>query len=261
MARAGTGVDNIDVEAASRLGVLVMNAVGSNTISAAELTCSMIMGLSRNLGLANSSMKAGKWERSKFMGSELFGKTLAVLGLGRIGREVASRMRAFGMRIVGYDPIVTAEQAASFDIEFLSLEQIWPVADYITIHVPLLAETRNLINRHVIAQCKRGFRVVNCARGGIIDEADLLEALQSGQCAGAGLDVFAEEPTQNFDLINHPNVLCTPHLGASTTEAQNRVALDIAEQIVKFVKHGRLEGGVSYQSKKNIILLNWTIAL
>jgi D-3-phosphoglycerate dehydrogenase len=245
VARAGTGVDNIDVEAASRLGVLVMNAVGSNTISAAELTCSMISGLSRNLGLANSSMKQGKWERSKFMGSELYGKTLAVLGLGRIGREVASRMRAFGMRIVGYDPIVTAEQAAAFDIEFLSLEQIWPVADYITIHVPLLAETKNLINRSVMAQCRRGFRVVNCARGGIIEEADLLEALQSGQCGGAGLDVFAEEPTKNFDLINHPNVLCTPHLGASTTEAQNRVALDIAEQIVKFVKHGKLEGGVS----------------
>jgi D-3-phosphoglycerate dehydrogenase len=246
VARAGTGVDNIDVEAASRLGVLVMNAVGSNTISAAELTCSMISGLSRNLGLANQSMKSGKWERSKFMGSELYGKTLAVLGLGRIGREVASRMRAFGMRIVGYDPIVTAEQAAAFEIEFLSLEQIWAAADYITIHVPLLPETKNLINRQVIGQCKRGFRIVNCARGGIIDEADLLEGLQSGQCGGAGLDVYAEEPSKNFDLINHPNVLCTPHLGASTTEAQNRVALDIAEQIVKFVKTGKLEGGVSF---------------
>lgn len=245
VARAGTGVDNIDVEHATKLGVLVMNAVGSNTISAAELTCAMVCGLSRNLGTANQSMKQGKWERSKFMGTELFGKTLAVLGLGRIGREVASRMRAFGMRIVGYDPIVTAEQAASYDIEFLTLEQIWPVADYITIHVPLLPETRNLINRDVISRCRRGFRVINCARGGIIDEAALLEALQSGQCAGAGLDVYAEEPTKNFDLVNHPNVLCTPHLGASTVEAQNRVAIDIAEQIVKFVKDNRLEGGVN----------------
>jgi D-3-phosphoglycerate dehydrogenase len=193
VARAGTGVDNIDVETASQLGVLVMNAVGSNTISAAELTCGMIMSLSRNMGLANQSMKAGKWERSKFMGSELYGKTLAVLGLGRIGREVASRMRAFGMRIVGYDPIVTVEQAAQHNIEFMTLEQIWPVADYITIHVPLLAETRNLMNSEVMmTKCKRGFRVVNCARGGIIDESALLEALQSGNCAGAGLDVFAE---------------------------------------------------------------------
>ena len=244
VARAGTGVDNIDVESASQMGILVMNALGSNTISAAELTCSMICGLSRNLQLANASMKQGKWERSKFMGNELYGKTLAVLGLGRIGREVAGRMRSFGMRIVGYDPIVTAEQARAFNIEFLSLEQIWPVADFITIHVPLLPETKNLINSRVMAQCKQGFKVINCARGGIIDEADLLEALRSGQCGGAGLDVFAEEPTKNFDLVGHANVLCTPHLGASTVEAQNRVAIDIAEQIVKFVKHGKLEGGV-----------------
>ena len=251
IARAGTGVDNIDVEHASKLGMLVMNAVGSNTISAAELTCSMICGLSRNLGLANQTMKQGKWERSKFMGSELYGKTLAVLGLGRIGREVASRMRAFGMRIVGYDPMVTAEQAAAHDIEFLTLEQIWPVADYITIHVPLLAETRNLLNSEVMSRCKRGFRVVNCARGGIIDEQALWSALESGQCAGAGLDVYAEEPTKNWELVNHPNVLCTPHLGASTVEAQNRVALDIAEQIVKFVKHGKLEGGVNADRLKD----------
>lgn len=251
VARAGTGVDNIDVDAATAHGVLVMNAVGSNTISAAELTCSLILGLSRHLQLAVPSMKAGKWERAKFLGTELYGKTLAVLGLGRIGREVANRMRAFGMRIVGYDPLVSAEQAAAFDIEFKSLEEVWPLADYITIHVPLMAETRNLIGREVIAKCKRGFRVVNCARGGIVHEAELLEALQSGQCGGAGLDVFEEEPTKSFDLINHPNVLCTPHLGASTVEAQNRVALDIAEQIVKFVKHGKLEGGVNADKLKD----------
>lgn len=245
VARAGTGVDNIDVEAASSLGVLVMNAVGSNTISAAELTCAMISNLARNLPLANQSMKDGKWERSKFMGSELYGKTLAILGLGRIGREVASRMRAFGMNIIGYDPIVSVEDAAKFNIESKSLEEIWPEADYISIHVPLMPETKNLINADVMSKCKRGFRLVNCARGGIVEENDLLEALKAGQCAGAGLDVFSEEPTKNLDLVRHNNVICTPHLGASSIEAQNRVAVDIAEQIVKFVKNGKLEGGVS----------------
>lgn len=192
VARAGTGVDNIDVGAASELGVLVMNAVGSNTISAAELTCAMISSLARNLSLADRSMKDGKWERSKFMGTELYGKTLAILGLGRIGREVAVRMQAFGMKVIGYDPIVTAEDAAKFNIEFKSLEDIWPVADYISIHVPLMPETKDLINAGVLAKCKRGFRLVNCARGGIVQEADLLEAIKSGQCAGAGLDVFSE---------------------------------------------------------------------
>lgn len=192
IARAGTGVDNIDVNAASDLGILVMNAVGSNTISAAELTCAMISSLARNLPLANQSMKDGKWERSKFVGTELYGKTLAIVGLGRIGKEVANRMRAFGMNIIGYDPIVSAEDAAKANIEFKSLEEIWPVSDYISIHVPLLKETENLINTEVINKCKKGFRVVNCARGGIIDEDALLVALNNGQCAGAGLDVFKD---------------------------------------------------------------------
>lgn len=245
VARAGTGVDNIDVVSASDLNILVMNAVGSNTISAAELTCAMISNLARNLPLANQSMKDGKWERSKFMGTELFGKTLAVLGLGRIGREVATRMRAFGMRIIGYDPIVKAEDAAEWNIELMSLDQIWPEADYITIHVPFMPETKNLINANVMSKCKRGFRLINCARGGIIEENDLVQSLNSGQCAGAALDVFAEEPTKNFDLVRHNSVICTPHLGASSIEAQNRVAVDIADQIVKFVKFGKLEGGVS----------------
>ena len=192
VARAGTGVDNIDVPAATGLGILVMNALGSNTISAAELTCAMIMNMSRQLPLANSSMKEGKWERSKFMGSELFGKTLAIVGLGRIGREVASRMRAFGMKTIGYDPFVSAEDAAKSNIEFMSLEQIWPVADYISIHVPLLKETTHLFNADVLSKCKKGFRLVNCARGGIIDEDALLESLNNGHCGGAGLDVFEE---------------------------------------------------------------------
>lgn len=192
VARAGTGVDNIDVNAATDMGILVMNAVGSNTISAAELTCAMISSLARHLPQANASMKEGKWERTKFLGTELYGKTLAVIGLGRIGREVATRMRSFGMRIIGYDPIVTAEEAAKHNIEFFQLNQIWPLADYITIHVPLLDETKYLFNAQVLAKCKKGFKLVNCARGGIVDEAALLDSLNNGHCGGAGLDVFEE---------------------------------------------------------------------
>lgn len=245
VARAGTGVDNIDVVGASQRGILVMNALGSNTISAVELTCAMLMSLARTVPQANQTMKEGRWDRSKFMGTELYGKTLALLGLGRIGREVANRMRAFGMRVIGYDPIITAEQAASFNVEFKSLADLWPLADYISVHVPLMPETENLIDEKVLAQCKKGVRIINCARGGIVDENALLLALNDGHCAGAGLDVFKDEPTKFFDLINHRNVVCTPHLGASTTEAQNRVALDIADQIVKFVREGKLEGGVN----------------
>lgn len=159
--------------------------------------------------------------------------------------KVATRMRSFGMRIIGYDPIVSPQDAEQNNIEFKQLDDLWPLADYITIHVPLLAETKNLVNSDVMTnKCKRGFRIVNCARGGIIDEAALLEALKSGHCAGAGLDVFVDEPTKNLELVQHPLVVCTPHLGASSVEAQNRVAVDIAEQIVKFVKKGVLEGGV-----------------
>jgi len=223
-----------------------MNTPGSNTISAAELTCAMISSLARHLPQATQSMKDGKWERSKFVGTELYGKTLAIIGLGRVGKEVATRMSAFGMRCIGYDPIVTAAQAAQANIEFMSLEQIWPLADYISIHVPLLPETANLLNIEVMTQrCKKDFKLVNCARGGIVDEAALLKALNDGHCGGAALDVYAEEPTQNWELVKHPKVICTPHLGASSKEAQNRVALDLANQLVKYVKDKILEGGVN----------------
>jgi D-3-phosphoglycerate dehydrogenase len=169
-----------------------MNTPGSNTISAAELTCAMISSLARFLPQANMSMKEGKWERSRFTGTELYGKTLAIIGLGRIGKEVAIRMNAFGMTCIGYDPIVPAESVVAFNIKFLSLEEIWPLADYISIHVPLMPETENLLNSKVFEKCKNGFKLVNCARGGIVDENDLLEALKSGKCSGAGLDVFLE---------------------------------------------------------------------
>ncbi|KAF0294676.1 D-3-phosphoglycerate dehydrogenase [Amphibalanus amphitrite] len=240
--RAGTGVDNIDLDSATRHGVLVMNTPGGNTLSAAEHTCVMIAALSRNLVTACTSLKDGKWERSKFMGSELYGKTLAVLGLGRIGREVAHRMRSFGMKVIGFDPMVSAEAAREFHVEKRELDQIWPDADYITVHTPLIPQTRNLISADSLSRCKRGVRVVNVARGGIVDEAALLAALESGQCAGAGLDVFAEEPPTDLRLVRHPAVICTPHLGANTGEAQRRVAVELAEQICTAVRGGPLAG-------------------
>ncbi|XP_037075143.1 D-3-phosphoglycerate dehydrogenase-like [Pollicipes pollicipes] len=243
--RAGTGVDNIDVDAATRHGVLVMNTPGGNTLSAAEHTCVMIASLSRNLPAACASLKAGKWERSKFMGSEMYGKTLAVLGLGRIGREVAQRMRAFGMRVIGFDPMVSAEAAQEFHVEKRELDEIWPEADYITVHTPLIPQTKNLINADALSRCKHGVRIINVARGGIVDEAALLNALKTGRCGGAGLDVFAEEPPTNLALVQHPATICTPHLGANTREAQQRVARELAEQVASAAQSGTLVGLVN----------------
>lgn len=232
--RAGTGVDNIDLPSATRNGVLVMNTPGGNTLSAAEHTCALISALSRHVGQGYSSLLNDKWERSKFMGNELMGKTLAIIGLGRIGREVAYRMQSFGMKTVGYDPIVSKEEAEALNIKYLSLAEIWPVADFITVHVPLIPPTKGMVNTKVFDLCKRGVRVINVARGGIIDEHDLLTALNDGRCGGAALDVFTSEPPKDIslELVKHPKVLATPHLGASTSEAQIRVAKEIAEQII-----------------------------
>ncbi|XP_063242853.1 D-3-phosphoglycerate dehydrogenase isoform X2 [Bacillus rossius redtenbacheri] len=233
--RAGTGVDNIDINAATKKGVIVLNAPGGNSISACELTCALIANLARNVTEACMSLKDGRWDRKLFAGFELSGKTLAVLGLGRIGREVAARMQSYGMRVIGFDPLVSASDAKAFNVEKMELEEIWPLADFITVHTPLIPQTRNLINETVLSKCKSGVRVVNVARGGIVDEAALLAALKSGRCGGAGLDVFAEEPPQGEvtrELIRHPKVVATPHLGASTAEAQRRVAVEVAEQFV-----------------------------
>ncbi|KAF2358609.1 D-isomer specific 2-hydroxyacid dehydrogenase catalytic domain [Trinorchestia longiramus] len=231
--RAGTGTDNIDVDAATRKGVIVMNTPGGNTVSAAEHTCTLICSLARFVPQACESLKKEVWDRKRFMGTELYGKTLAIIGLGRIGREVASRMQSFNMTVIGYDPFVSAAVAAEWNIEALELEEIWPRADYITVHTPLLPHTRNLLGEEVLlTKCKPGVKVVNVARGGIIDEAVLLRALNNGRCGGAALDVFVEEPPTDFELCRHPKVICTPHLGASTAEAQMRVAEEMAEQIV-----------------------------
>ncbi|KAG1672097.1 D-3-phosphoglycerate dehydrogenase [Nymphon striatum] len=223
IARAGTGVDNIDCEAASRRGLIVMNAPGGNTLSAAEHTCALICSIARKIPQACASMKKGQWERKEFMGSELNGKTLAILGLGRIGREASEE----------------------FGVENMSLEDIWPQVDYITVHTPLIPQTKDLLNDEVFSNCKKGVFVVNCARGGIINEAALLRALESGQCGGAALDVFIQEPPTNIELLNHPNTICTPHLGASTREAQKRVALEIATQLLDLVKNKGINGLVN----------------
>jgi D-3-phosphoglycerate dehydrogenase len=241
--RAGTGVDNIDVEAATRRGILVMNTPGGNTVSAAEHTVSMLLSLARNIPQAYQSMVRGEWERKKFTGTEVFEKTLGVVGLGKIGREVALRCKGLGMKVIGYDPVLSAEAAGKLGIELLTLDELYRRSDFITVHTPLTDETRGLLNDQTLARCKKGVRVVNCARGGIIDEKALLRALQSGQVGGAALDVFESEPPKGNPLLEHPKVIATPHLGASTEEAQEKVAVQIAHEIVDALR-GRSYVGV-----------------
>jgi D-3-phosphoglycerate dehydrogenase len=251
--RAGTGVDNVDVPVASKKGILVMNTPGGNTLSAAEHTCVLIASMARNVPQACASLKTGAWDRKAYSGNELYGKTLAILGLGRIGKEVAIRMQSYGMKTIGYDPIIPAHVSAEFGVESMSLDKIWPLADYITVHTPLIPETKHLINDEVFAKCKKGVRVVNVARGGIIDEQALLRNLKSGQCGGAGLDVFVEEPPKSEyykELLPHPKMVCTPHLGASTAEAQIRVAEEIGQQFVGFFKGTSLVGAINADAIK-----------
>ncbi|RWS07432.1 D-3-phosphoglycerate dehydrogenase-like protein [Dinothrombium tinctorium] len=240
--RAGVGVDNIDVAAAKKKSIVVINAPAGNTLSAAELTCGIILNLSRRIPQACASLKAGKWDRKTYMGTELNGKTLAIVGLGRIGREVAIRMQAFGMKTIGYDPLVPGDVSKTFGVESYPLDEIWPKADYITLHIPLIPATKHLINSEVLQKCKKGVKIVNVARGGTIDENALLQYLQSGHVGGAGLDVFEEEPPKCRDLLEHPLVICTPHLGASTKEAQVKVAEEIALQFLD-LKEGKEVAG------------------
>ena len=244
--RAGVGVDNIDVPAATLRGVVVMNAPDGNTITTAEHTIALLISLARSIPQANSSLKAGRWERKKFIGVELQGKTLGIVGLGRIGRVVASRARALGMQIVAYDPFVAPEQARDLEIELAPLEDVYARADFLTVHTPLTAETRGLIDREVLSKMKHGARLINCARGGLVDEDALYEALTSGSIAGAALDVFSEEPPPaEHRLLQLDQVIATPHLGASTTEAQEGVAFTVAEQMRDFLLTGALRGAVN----------------
>jgi D-3-phosphoglycerate dehydrogenase len=230
--RAGIGLDNVDVEAATRRGVMVVNAPQSNILSAAEHTMALLLAQARNVPQAHAGLVAGKWERSKWEGVELHGKTLGVVGLGRIGALVAQRALAFGMRLCAYDPYVSPERARQMGVELLGLDELMAESDFITIHLPKTPETAGLLGRDVLAKAKPGIRIVNAARGGILDEEALLEGLLSGQVGGAALDVFSSEPCTDSPLFSLPSVVVTPHLGASTHEAQDKAGVTIAEQVI-----------------------------
>jgi len=246
IARAGVGVDNINLEAATRAGVLVMNTPSGNTISTAEHTFAMMLALSRNIGPAYASMKAGKWDRKSFQGTQLAGKTLAVLGLGRIGLSVAARARAFEMNVLGYDPLISEEKCKELGIQlFRDVDEIVTRCDYLTVHTPLTDETRGIINAPRLASMKKGVRIINCARGGIIDEQDLAAAIESGHVAGAALDVFVDEPPTDRHLMDLPKVLATPHLGASTDEAQEMVSIEAAELVVAYLQRNEIRCAVN----------------
>ena len=247
--RAGTGVDNIDVGAATRRGIVVMNAAAGNTVTTAEHTFAMLMALARQIPQAAASTREGRWEKNRFLGVELMGKTLGVIGMGRIGSVVADRARSFGMTVLAYDPYFTKEAAREKGIEMVALDLLLSRADFITVHTPLTDATRGLINAANLQKTKRGVRIINCARGGLIDEAALAEAIRSGHVAGAALDVFEQEPTPPSNpLLAMPQVISTPHLGASTQEAQVGVATMIAEQVLDFLKHGTVRGAVNVPS-------------
>ena len=244
--RAGAGVDNIDVPAATERGILVMNTPGGNTISAAEHTVGMILSVCRNIPQANDSLRGSKWDRKAFVGTELFGKTVGVIGVGRIGREVAKRLSGFDVRLLGYDPMLTDEQIIELGIVPSGLSELLAGSDIMTLHLPLNDETRGLIGASEFATMKREAFLINCARGGVVDESSLLGALESGTISGAAFDVFEQEPP-NFPnrLISHPRFIATPHIAASTGDAQIRVSHAIARQIAAFLKGERPTGVVN----------------
>ena len=230
--RAGVGLDNVDLEAATAKGIIVMNTPAGNTISTAEHTMSMILALSRNIPQANALVKKAEWKRSKFMGVELYNKTLGIVGLGRIGSEVAKRALSFGMKVLAYDPFLSREVAAELGVEIVELKEVLQRADYITVHTPLTEETKHMISTNEFAIMKKGVRIVNCARGGIIDEVALANAIKEGKVLGAALDVFEKEPLPaDSELLKLDNVITTPHLGASTEEAQVNVAIEVVEVV------------------------------
>jgi D-3-phosphoglycerate dehydrogenase len=234
--RAGVGVDNIDLNAAKSKHVAVVNAPQSTSVAVAEHTFALLLALARQVPLADAGLRRGEWLKKKLEGFELFGKTIGIIGMGRIGGHVAARAAGFGMICLGYDPLVTADEIARRGAQPAELNNLLNRSDVLTLHVPLTSETRGLINTARIAQMKHGVRIVCTARGNVIDEAALLAALESGQVAGAGLDVFAQEPVVDSPLVKHPNVVCTPHIAAQTAEAQERAARDIAEEILTVLR-------------------------
>ncbi|WP_127901364.1 phosphoglycerate dehydrogenase [Solirhodobacter olei] len=243
--RAGIGVDNVDIPAASKKGVIVMNTPFGNSITTAEHAIAMMFAVARQIPEANASTQAGKWEKSRFMGVELFNKTLGVIGAGNIGSIVCDRAIGLQMKVVAYDPFLTEERAKQIGVHKVELDELLAKADFITLHVPLTDKTRNILSKANLAKTKKGVRIINCARGGLIDEEALAEALKSGHVAGAALDVFAVEPANENLLFGLPNVVCTPHLGASTTEAQENVALQVAEQMSDYLLTGAVENALN----------------
>ena len=247
--RAGSGTDNIDKAAATKRGVVVMNTPGGNTVTTAEHAISMMMALARQIPQATASMKEGKWEKNKFMGTEITDKVLGVVGLGNIGKIVAERGLGLKMAVLGYDPYVSKEDMARLGVEYVTLDELFRRSDFITFHTPLTPETKGMVNAATIAKMKEGVSLINCARGALIVEADLQAALESGKVRGAALDVYpVEPPPTDTPYFKHPNVILTPHLGASTTEAQEKVAVLIAEQICDFLKKGTIRNSVNFPS-------------
>ncbi|HAM37782.1 MAG TPA: phosphoglycerate dehydrogenase [Elusimicrobia bacterium] len=244
--RAGTGVDNIDTKEASKKGIVVMNVPGGNTISAAEHAVSMLLALSRNIPQANASLKKKEWKKKEFVGVEVFGKTVGVVGLGKIGLEVAKRLLSFGIKVLVYDPFVSKERAMQLGVETVSLDELFKNSDYITIHTPKTEATKNMVNSETIKKMKDGVRIVNCARGGLIDEQALAEALKSGKVKGAALDVFEKEPLTESPFFEMNNVIMTPHLGASTEEAQTSVSVEIVKQLVEYFTNGTIRNAVNF---------------
>ncbi|MDO4917390.1 MAG: hydroxyacid dehydrogenase, partial [Rothia sp. (in: high G+C Gram-positive bacteria)] len=231
IARAGVGLDNVDIKAATAAGVMVVNAPTSNVISAAELTVAHILGVARNIAAADASMKKGQWKRSAFSGVELFEKTVGIIGLGRIGGLVAERLKAFGTEVIAYDPFVTSARAASMGVRLVELDELLRSADFMTIHMPKTPETLGMIDAEAFKKMKNTAFVVNVARGGLIDEAALNDALRAGEIAGAAIDVYVQEPAENVSFVELPNVVTTPHLGASTAEAQEKAGIAVARSV------------------------------
>ncbi|MGQ0673914.1 MAG: phosphoglycerate dehydrogenase [Hyphomicrobium sp.] len=246
--RAGIGVDNVDVKAATAKGIIVMNTPFGNSVTTAEHAISLMLALARQIPAADRSTQAGKWEKSKFLGVEVAAKTLGLIGCGNIGRIVADRALGLKMKVVAFDPYLSAERATEIGVEKVELDELLARADFITLHTPLTDKTKNIIGREALAKAKPGVRIVNCARGGLVDEAALAEALKSGHVAGAALDVFETEPAKESPLFGLDNVVCTPHLGASTVEAQEKVALQVAEQMSDYLLKGAITNAVNFPS-------------
>ena len=248
VARAGTGVDNVDLDAASARGIVVMNAPGANSISVAELALAQMLALARHLPAADAAMKQHKWEKKKFAGVELRGKTLGIVGLGRIGQEVAVRARSFGMQIVAHDPFISAELAGQLGAKLGSLDDVCAQADYLTLHLPVTPQTKHLFNAERFAKCKKGVRICNTARGELIESSALVAALQSGQVAAAAIDVFEKEPPVDWTIADQPNVVATPHIAASTGEAQELVGVETAAAVRDYLRDGIIRNAVNFPS-------------